>query len=70
MTQAIVYTTGKSDNAGGPVEGSTYTWKPVYAGGLVVCIREARHSGRSDDKYALRYMHGSPSMPEAIWIHL
>ena len=45
-----MYTTGKPDNAGGPLERSTYTWKPVYAGGLIVCTREARQSGRPRDK--------------------
>ena len=46
----------KPDNAGGPLSGSTYTWKPVCAGGLIVCIWEARQSGRPGDKYKVRYM--------------
>ena len=44
------------DNAGGPLDGCTYTWKPVHAGGLSVCIWEARQSGRPGDKYNVRYM--------------
>ena len=55
-----MYTTGKPDNAGGPLQGSTYTWKPVYAGDLIVCIREARQSGRPGDKYTVRYMEAGP----------
>ena len=38
---------GKPDNAGGPVINTLwYTWKPVYAGGHIVDIWEARHCGR------------------------
>ena len=43
----------KPDNAGGPLPGSTYTWKPVYAGGLAVCTWEAQQSGRPGDKNTL-----------------
>ena len=72
-----MYTIGKPDNAGGPLERFTYTWKPVYVGGLIVSIREARQSGRPGDKYTVRYMEdgpcrrphciqlGSPTMREA-----
>ena len=63
---AILYTTGKPDSAGDPEPGSTYTWKPVYAGGLMVCVREALQSGRPGDKTHCK-IHGSRSMPEAIW---
>ena len=55
-----MYTTGKPDNAGGPLERFTYTWKPVYAGGLIVTIREARQSGRPGDKYTVKYMEAGP----------
>ena len=64
MPEAILYTTEKPDNAGGPVEGSRHTWKPVYAGGLIVSIREARQSGRPCDKYTVK--NGSRCMSEAL----
>ena len=35
----------KPDTAGGPQQGSTKTRKPVYAGGLLMCIREAHKAG-------------------------
>ena len=60
MPEAVLYTTGKPDDAGGPPLGSIYTWKPVYAGGLTVCIWEARQSGRPGDKYTVRYMEAGP----------
>ena len=77
MPEAVLYTTGKPGNAGGPLERSTCTWKPVYAGGLIECIREARQSGRPGDKYTVKYVEagaghwpydiqmGSPTMREA-----
>ena len=64
--EAILCTTGKPDTVGGPVPGSTYTWKPVYAGGLMVCVREALQSGRTCDKTHCK-IHGSRSMQKAIW---
>ena len=60
MPEALLYISGKPDNAGGPLEISTYTWKVVYAGGLNVCIREARHSWRPGDQYTVRYMDSGP----------
>ena len=36
MPEAVLYSTGKPDHAGGPPRGSTYTCKAVSAGGLVV----------------------------------
>ena len=60
MPEAVLYTTGKPGNAGGPLEGSTYTRKPVYAGGLSVTIREARRSGRPGDKYTVKCMEAGP----------
>ena len=60
MPEAVLYTTGKPDDAGGPPQGSTYTWKPVYAGCHSVCIWEARQSGRPGDKYTVRYMEAGP----------
>ena len=38
MPEAMLSTGGKPDNAGGPMHGSTQTWRPVYAGGLIVCM--------------------------------
>ena len=55
-----MYTIGKPGKAGGPLQGSAYTWKPVYAGCLIVCIREARQSGRPGDQYTVRYMEAGP----------
>ena len=72
----MLYTTEKPDAAGGPLQGCTYTGKPVHAGSLV-CIREARQSGRPGDKYIITYMEaglcrrpccihlGSPTLREA-----
>ena len=77
MPEARLYTTGKPDAAGGPLQGCTYTGKPVYVGSLVVCIREARQSGRPGDKCNIVYMEaglcrrpyckhlGSPTLREA-----
>ena len=62
MPEAILYTAGKPDNAGGPLQGSTYTWKPVYAGGLIVSIREGRQSGRPGDKHTVKYMEAGPGL--------
>ena len=45
MPEAVLYTTGKPDDAGGPPLGSIYTWKAVYAGGHIVCTREADRAG-------------------------
>ena len=53
MPEAVLYTTGKPGNAGGPLERCTYTWKPVYAGDLSAILREALHSGRPRDKYTV-----------------
>ena len=50
IPEALLYTNGKPDDAGGPVESSTMTGRPVYAGGPTVSIREARQSGRPCDK--------------------
>ena len=66
MPEAVLYTTGKPDDAGGPPLGSIYTWKPVYAGGHIVCTREARQSGRPGDKIHSK-IHGRRCMPEAMW---
>ena len=77
LLEAVLYTTGKPDNAGGPLEGSTWTWKAVKAGGHIVCTREARLSGRPGDKNKLGCTEaglcrrpyciqlGSPTMREA-----
>ena len=51
-----MYTVGKPGKEGGPLQGCTYTRKPVYAGGRVVCIREARQGGRPGDKFTIVYM--------------
>ena len=56
MLEARVSTMGMPDNAGGPLEGSTDFWTPVYAGCLVVCPREARPRGKPIEKYIVRYM--------------
>ena len=58
--EAILYITGRPGNARGPLEGSTYTRKPVYAGGLSVTRREARRSGRPGDKYTVKSMEAGP----------
>ena len=60
MPEAILHTTGKPEQAGGPVEASTCTWKPVCAGGLIVGRREARQSGRPGDEDTVRYMEAGP----------
>ena len=72
-----MYTVGKPGKEGGPLQGCTYTRKPVYAGGLVVCIREARQGGRPGDKCNIVYMEaglcrrpyckhlGSPTLRDA-----
>ena len=60
MPEAIRNTTGKPGNAGGLLERFTYTWKPVYAGGLSVTRREARRSGKPGDKYTVKYMEAGP----------
>ena len=60
MPEAILCTPAKPDNAGGPLPGSIYTWKPVCAGGLIVCIWEARQSGRPGDKYTVRCLEAGP----------
>ena len=60
MQEAILCTTGKLGNAGRPVQESRSTWKPVCAGDLVVCRREARQSGRPCDQYTVRYMEAGP----------
>ena len=39
--------------------------RPVYTGGLIVCIREARQSGRPGDKYTVRYMEVGPCLVQA-----
>ena len=69
MPDAIWYISGKPDNAGGPLQGSTYTWKPVYAGGLIVSIREGRQSGRPGDKHTVKYMEAGPGL-RPCGIHL
>ena len=73
---------GKPDYAGGPLDGSTHTWMLVYAEILLECKWEARHSGRPDIIYTLRFMEagprrrphsiqpGSPTMQEAHWMDL
>ena len=53
MSEALLYTIGKPDTAGSLLPGPTHTWKPVYAGGLVACIRETRQSGRPRVKYTI-----------------
>ena len=65
MPEAIWYTSGKPNNAGGRPPGYTHTWKPVYAGGLMMRIREARQSGRPGDRIQCK-IHGGRSMPEAV----
>ena len=84
MPEAIVYTTRKPDTAGDQLQGLTTARKPVSAGGLMVCTREARRSGRPGDKYIIRYMEaglcrrpfcvrlGSPTLREAHYrdVHL
>ena len=66
MPEAVLYTAGKPDNAGGPSPGSTYTWKPVYAGSLAVCTWEARQSRSLVIKTHCE-IDGSRFMPEAMW---
>ena len=78
MPEAIWYTAGKPDNAGGPLEGSTETRKPIYAEGLILCVWEAGPCGRPKDNCNVRYreadlcrmpyrMHlGSPTTREAL----
>ena len=56
---------GKPDNARGPLHASRYTGKPVYAGDLIACRREARQTEEADYKYIHR-IQGSRSMPDAI----
>ena len=60
---------GKPDHAGCPLQGSTYMWKPVYAGGLIVCVREARRSERPGVKYTVSYMEACPCW-RPHWIQL
>ena len=60
MPEAILYITGKPDNAGGPLPGSIYAWKPVCAEGLTVCTCEARRSGRPGDNYTVRSLEAGP----------
>ena len=45
------------------------TWKPVYAGGLIVPIREGRQSGRPGDNYTVRYFEAGPCR-RPYWIPL
>ena len=58
----------KPGTAGGALEGSTYIWKPVYAGGLTVCVWEARQSGRPADKYMVRCLEAGPSRRPKMYI--
>ena len=66
MPEAILYTTRKLDTAGDPLPGSTHTWKPVSAGGFIVCEREARQSGRPGDTATLIYIDNGTWM-ENLW---
>ena len=45
MREAIWYTAGKPDNAGGPPEGRTETRKPIHAEGLTLCFGKPDHAG-------------------------
>ena len=77
MREAIWYTAGKPDNAGGPLEGSAWAREWVYAEGLILCIWEARPCGRPNDNCNVGYVEadlcrrpyrihlGSPTMGEA-----
>ena len=56
MPEAMLCTTGRPDNAGCPLRESTYTWKPVYAGGLILCSREFQTRGQSFEKFDVRDM--------------
>ena len=53
---AVFGCNGKPDAAGGPLSGPTFLWKPVVAGGLIGCLREARQSGRPGDNHTRCYM--------------
>ena len=76
MPEAVLYSTGKLDHAGGPLRGSTYTCKAVSVGGLVVIYGKPDRAGGPVLKYTARYTEaglcrrpysrglGSPSMRE------
>ena len=77
MPEAVLYSTGKPDRAGGPLRGTTYTCKAAPAGGLGVIHTEPDRAGGPVLRYRLRYTEaglcrrpysrglGSPSMREA-----
>ena len=77
MPEAVLYSTGKPDRAGGPLRGSTYTCKAISAGALGVIYIEPDRAGGLVLKYTARYTEaglcqrpcsrglGSPSMREA-----
>ena len=56
IQDAVFGCNGKPDAAGGPLSGPTFLWKPVVAGGLIGCLREARQSGRPGDNHTRCYM--------------
>ena len=77
MPEAVPYSTGKPDHAGGPLRGSTCTCKTAPAGGLAVIYGKPDRAGGPVLKYTARYTEaglcrrpysrglGSPSMREA-----
>ena len=77
MPEAVLYSAGKPDDAGGPMRGPTYTCKAVSTGGLVVIYGKPDRAGGPVRKYTARYTEaglcrrpctrglGSPSMREA-----
>ena len=76
MPEAVLYSTGKPDRAGGPLRGTTYTCKAAPAGGLGVIHTEPDRAGGPVLRYTARYTEaglcrrpysrglGSPSMRE------
>ena len=69
MPNAISYTPGKPDKVGGPLAGSTCTWKSVCAGRLMICGRDTRQSGTPSQKYTLSHMAEGES-PKSYCRHL
>ena len=77
MPEGILYTTGKPDTVGGPLQGSTCARKPVYVEGLIIGLRGVRQSGRPYAQYTVIHMDaglcrrpyciqlGSPTLREA-----
>ena len=65
MSEAMLHTTGKPEQVGGPVEELTCTSKLVCATRPIVCIRDARRNRRPGDECTGR-PHGGRSTPEAL----